>query len=280
MQADVLRAPVGPGAMHVERYGHGGTAVILLHGFGTCNFLWRAIAPTITAAGHTAYSLDLLGHGQSDRPLDADFGIAAQAEYLDAAMTVLRVSRAVIVGVDLGGDVAMKLAANRPDRVEKLVLINTPAFDELPAKEITQMQRRTARFAFSLTRGVMGAAPLLEGVLKGSVADQEHMPMKLIARYLAPFVGKDGAKHLLTLASAVNKADLDEDEYGEIKAPTLIIWGDEDKWVEPKLADRLVNAIPDARLVRLAGVARLVPEENPDHLSELLLDFIKRRAAA
>src|SRR5665811_2378833 len=51
---------------------------------------------------------------------------------------------------------------------------------------------------------------LEEGVLKGSVADQEHMPMKLIARYLAPFVGKDGAKHLLTLASAVNKADLDE----------------------------------------------------------------------
>src|SRR5213596_665262 len=118
MQADVLRAPVGSGAMHVERYGHGGTAVILLHGFGTCNFLWRAIAPNITSAGHTAYSVDLLGHGQSDRPMDADFGIAAQSEYLDAAMTVLRVSRAVVVGVDLGGDVAMKLAANRPERVE------------------------------------------------------------------------------------------------------------------------------------------------------------------
>ena len=117
MQADILRAPVGPGAMHVDRYGHGGTAVILLHGFGTCNFLWRAIAPAITTAGHTAYSVDLFGHGQSDRPLDADFGIAAQAEYLDAAMTVLRVPRAVVVGVDLGGDVAMKLAANRPDRV-------------------------------------------------------------------------------------------------------------------------------------------------------------------
>jgi pimeloyl-ACP methyl ester carboxylesterase len=279
MQADVLRVPVGPGAMHVERYGHGGTPVILVHGFGTCNFLWRAVAPAITAAGHTAYSLDLLGHGQSDRPLDADFGIAAQAEYLDAAMTVLRVARGVLVGIDIGGDVAMKLAATRPDRVEKLVLINTPAFEELPAKDITQMQRRTARFAFSLTRGVMGAAPLLEGVLKGSVADQEHMPMRLVARYLAPFVGKDGANHLLTLASSI-RPDLDEDDYGAIQAPTLILWGEEDKWVDGKLADRLANAIPNARLVRLAGVARLVPEENPEHLSELLLDFIKRRAAA
>src|SRR6478672_8524066 len=226
MQADVLRAPVGPGAIHVERYGHGGTAVLLLHGFGTCNFLWRAIAPAITAAGHTAYSIDLLGHGQSDRPLDADFGIAAQAEYIDAAMTVLRVARAVVVGVDLGGDVAMKLAANRPDRVEKLVLINTPAFDELPAKDITQMQRRTARFAFSLTRGVMGAAPLLEGVLKGSVADAEHMPMKLVARYLAPFVGKEGANHLLALASSIRGHDLDEDDMRSIEAPSLIVWGE------------------------------------------------------
>lgn len=279
MQADVLRVPVGPGAMHVERYGHGGTPVILVHGFGTCNFLWRAVAPAITAAGHTAYSLDMLGHGQSDRPLDADFGIAAQAEYLDAAMTVLRVARGVIVGVDIGGDVAMKLAATRPDRVDKLVLINTPAFEELPARDITQMQRRTARFAFSLTRGVMGAAPLLEGVLKGSVADPEHMPMRLVARYLAPFVGKEGANHLLTLASSIRN-ELDEDDYGAIQAPTLIIWGDEDKWVDGKLADRLANAIPEARLMRLAGVGRLVPEENPEQLSELLLDFIKRRAAA
>src|SRR3977135_175065 len=123
MQADVLRAPVGPGAMHVERYGHGGTAVIFLHGVGPCNFLWRAVAPAITAAGHTAYSVDLLGHGQSDRPMDADFGIAAQAEYLDAAMTVLRVSRAVIVGVDLGGDGAMKLAANAAARADERALM-------------------------------------------------------------------------------------------------------------------------------------------------------------
>src|SRR4026209_228759 len=132
MQADVLRVPVGPGAMHVERFGHGGTAVILILGFGTSSFLWRNVAPAITDAGHTAYALDLFGHGESDRPLDADFGIAAQAEYLDAAMTALRLARATIVGVDLGGDVALRLAATRPDRVARLVLINVPAFDGLP----------------------------------------------------------------------------------------------------------------------------------------------------
>ncbi len=266
--------------MHVERYGHGGTAVILVHGFGTCTFLWRGVAPAISAAGHTAYAIDLFGYGESDRPYDASFGIAAQADYLDAAMTALRVPKAIIVGVDIGGDVALSLAASRPDRVEKLVLINTPAFEQVPARDIIQMQRRTAKFAFRLTRGVLGAAPLLEGVLRGSVANPDHMPMRLIARYLAPFVGRDGVNHLLALASSVVTADMEEIEFSSIQAPSLVIWGEEDHWIDSKIADRLINELPDSRLVRVAGVGRLVPEENAEYLVELLLEFMRRRAAA
>lgn len=281
MQADVLRVPVGPGAMHVERFGHGGTAVILIHGFGTSSFLWRNIAPAITEAGHTAYAVDLFGHGESDRPFDADFGIAAQAEYLDAAMTALRVARGIIVGVDIGGDVALRLAATRPERVEKLVLINTPAFDEIPGRDITQMQRSTAKFAFRTTRGILGAAPLIEGVLKGSVSDPDtFMPVKLIARYLAPFVGKDGVSHLLTLASSITEDDMEEVDLRTIHVPALVIWGERDGWLDSKIADRLVNALPDGRLVRLPGVGRLVPEEAPERMAELLLEFMKRRAVA
>ncbi len=281
MQADELRVPVGPGAMHVERYGHGGTAVILIHGFATSSFLWRNIAPAITDAGHTAYAVDLFGHGESDRPFDADFGIAAQAECLDAAMTALRVARAVLVGVDLGGDIALRLAATRPERVEKLVLINTPAFDELPAKDITQMQRNTARFAFRTTRGILGAAPLIEAMLRKSVADPEkHMPTRLIARYLAPFVGRDGTNHLLALASSISAEDLEDIDLRSIHVPTLILWGEDDSFVDSRIAEKLTNALPDGRLVRLPGVGRLLPEENPDYLIELLMDFMKKRAVA
>lgn len=281
MQADQLRVPVGPGAMHVERYGHGGTAVILIHGFATSSFLWRNIAPSITDAGHTAYAIDLFGHGESDRPFDADFGIAAQAEYLDAAMTALRVARALLVGVDIGGDIALRLAATRPERVEKMILINTPAFDELPAKDITQMQRNTARFAVRTTRGILGAAPLVEAVLRKSVAEPEkHMPTRLIARYLAPFVGKDGTSHLLALATAISGEDLEDVDLRNIHVPTLILWGDEDPFVDGRVADKLTNALPDGRLVRIPGVARLLPEENPEYLTELLLDFMRKRAVA
>ncbi|HVF40011.1 MAG TPA: alpha/beta hydrolase [Gemmatimonadaceae bacterium] len=281
MQADVLRVPVGPGAMHVERFGHGGTAVIMIHGFATSSFLWRNVAPAVTEAGHTAYAVDLLGHGESDRPSDADFGIAAQAEYLDAAMTALRVARGIIVGVDIGGDVALRLAAKRPERVEKLVLINTPVFDDLPAKDITQMQRSTAKFAFRTTRGILGAAPLIEQVLKGSVGDPDtHMPVKLIARYLAPFVGKDGVSHLLTLASSIHADDMEDVDLTSIHVPTLVLWGEKDDWVDHRAADKLVNILPDGRLVKMPGVGRLLPEENPEQLNHLLLEFMRRRAVA
>ncbi len=281
MQADELRVPVGPGAMHVERYGHGGIAVILIHGFATSSFLWRHVAPGITDAGHTAYAVDLFGHGESDRPFDADFGIAAQAEYLDAAMTALRVARGVLVGVDLGADVALRLAATRPERVEKLVLINPPVFDELPAKDVTQLQRNTAKFAFRTTRGILGAAPLIEAVLRKSVSDPEkHMPTKLIARYLAPFVGKDGTNHLLALASSISAEDLEDIDLRSIHVPALILWGEDDPFVEGRVAEKLTNALPDGRLVRMPGVGRLLPEENPERLVELLLDFMRKRAVA
>jgi pimeloyl-ACP methyl ester carboxylesterase len=161
------------------------------------------------------------------------------------------------------------------------VLVNTPAFDEIPSRDITQMQRSTAKFAFRTTRGVLGAAPLIEGVLKGSVSDPEtRMPIKLIARYLAPFAGRDGVNHLLTLASSIAADDMDDIDLQTIHVPALIVWGEEDQWVDSKTADRLVHALPDGRLVRLPGVGRLVPEENPEQMTSLLLDFMKRRAVA
>jgi pimeloyl-ACP methyl ester carboxylesterase len=254
---------------------------MLIHGFPTSSFLWRNIAPAITDAGHTAYAVDLFGYGESDRPFDADFGIASQAEYLDAAMTALRVARGILVGVDIGGDIVLRLAATRPERVEKLVLINTPAFDDLPARDVTQIQRNTAKFAVRTTRGILGAAPIMEAVLKASVADPEkHMPTKLIARYLAPFVGKEGTNHLLTLASSIDAEDMEDVEFRNIHVPALILWGEDDGFVDVKTGEKLTNALPDGRLVRMPGVGRLLPEENPEYLGELLIDFMKKRAVA
>ncbi|MEO8335635.1 MAG: alpha/beta hydrolase [bacterium] len=269
-----MRIPVGPGSMHVERYGHGGAPVVLLHGFGTSSFVWRNVAPDIALANRTAFAIDLFGYGESDRPFDADFGIASQAELVDRALTALRLPKATVVGLDLGGAVALRLAASRPERVERLFLVNPIALDEIPAEDITTLQRNTARFAFRVSRGILGVAPILGELLRRSVADEVHMPDKLVARYLAPYVGEEGLSHLLLLARSVEDEDMEDVELGSLPQPVQIIWGDQDPWVTPKFADRLADTIPGSRLVHLPGVGRLIPEEAPDTLVSLLLEFI------
>jgi pimeloyl-ACP methyl ester carboxylesterase len=274
IDADLLRIPVGPGSMHVERYGHGGAPVVLLHGFGTSSFVWRNVAPEIALANRTAFAIDLFGFGESDRPFDADFGIASQAELVDRALTALRLPKATVVGLDLGGAVALRLAASRPERVERLFLVNPIALDEIPAEDITTLQRNTARFAFRVSRGILGVAPILGELLRRSVADEVHMPDKLVARYLAPYVGEEGLNHLLLLARSVEDEDMQDVELGSLPQPVQIVWGDQDPWVTPKFADRLADTIPGSRLVHLPGIGRLIPEEAPETLVSLLLEFI------
>ena len=225
-------------------------------------------------ANRTAFAVDLFGYGESDRPFDADFGIAAQAELVDRALTALRLPKATVVGIDLGGAVALRLASTRPERVDRLLLVNPIALDEVPADDVTTLQRNTARFAFLASRGILGAAPILGEVLRRSVANESHMPDKLVARYLAPYVGEEGLNHLLLLARSIDDEDMEEAELGSLPQPTLILWGDQDPWVGPKFADKLADTIPGSRLVRLPGVGRLVPEEVPETVVSVLLEFI------
>ena len=276
LDADILRIPAGPGALHVERYGHGGEAVVLLHGFGTSSFLWRGVAPLLAQAGHTAFAVDLMGYGEADRPLDGDFSIAAQVEYVDRALGAMRLPKATIVGIDIGAGVALRLAVTHAARVERLALINPVAFDECPGRDVKAVQRGTARLAFRISHGVLGAAPLLRRVLEGDVANPEVMPARLVARYLAPYVGPDGLAHLLTLARSLRADDVESLDLATVAAPTLIVWGNEERWLDSGLPERLRGAIAGSSLVRLPGVGRLVPEEAPETLGQLLVEFVCR----
>jgi pimeloyl-ACP methyl ester carboxylesterase len=193
---------------------------------------------------------------------------------MDRALTALRLPKATVVGVDLGAAVALHLAASRPERVERLILVNPIALDEVPGNDIKTMHRNTARFALRVSRGVLGAAPLMTELLRGSVARPETMPDPLIARYLAPYVGRDGLEHLLMLGRAVTDDDMRDIALEQLEQPALIVWGDQDRWVSPKLPERLAGAMPGARLIRIPTAARLVPEDAPAALTNIILEFI------
>ena len=271
---DIFRVPVGPGMMHVERFGYGGAPIVLVHGFGTSSFLWRHVGPMLAVRQCTAYAVDLFGYGESDRPFDADFGLRAQADYLDRALTALQLPLVTVVGMDIGGAVALRLATERRDRVARLVLVGTPPVRELPGAEIRDLQRETARYALRLSRGLFGASSLLTPFLEASVAAARHMPSVLVGRYLAPYLGRDGANHLLALAGALEDDEIDDLVLEEVRAPTLVVRGTRDRWCTRNVAEEFVDALPSARYEHVDEVGRLVPEEAPDELVELICSFL------
>jgi pimeloyl-ACP methyl ester carboxylesterase len=270
-----VRIPIGPGAVYVERYGFGDRAVVLLHGFGTSSFLWRRVAPALPLGRVTVFAVDLFGWGESDRALDADYGVAAQADYLDRALTVLRVAHADIVAADMGVAVALALAARRASRIRTLVLMNPPDPSRLRGDDFSELELLAARHLLDASRGMLGAKALLGPILERSVAKAERMPPALIGRYAAPFVGREGVRHLLQVERAVNDRSLEDVEWARITAPTLVVRGEADAWVAPDVAARLASRLVRGEHRRLADAGRLIPEDAPEALAELLRSWLE-----
>lgn len=282
MYTEHLRLPVGPGAVHVERMGRAGPAVALIHGFGTCAFLWRAVAPVLASAGCTVVCLDWLGFGESDRPADVSYTLASQADVIDRALTALRLSDVTVVGQDLGALVALILAAEAPRLVRRVALIEPPAPDDLPGPAVRSLQRSSARSALSANT-MFGARPLLEPLLVSGVVNPHDMPERLVMRYLAPWVGSRGASELLQLASAVStlsEPGRPEIEWQGIEADVLLWCGGDTPPKSDDEASRRLSAwqtrLPAAR-VRPVVTSRppglLVAEDTPAALAAALLAF-------
>ena len=275
MYIEHLRIPVGAGALHVERVGRGGKPIVLLHGFGTCAFLWRAVMPQLAANGYTALAIDLLGHGESDRPLEGRYKMVAQAEHVDLALTALRLPKAVVVAQDIGAFVALQLAARRPERVDRLVLINPPDPADLRGPSVRALQRASARIALG-AHGLFGAAPLLTPMLRESVAQKSLMTDLLAARYLAPFVGSDGVDHLLMLARSLENEAGDEIQLAAIRAPTLLLHGLRDHSIDATMLGALASSLSAVRELRMhafENAGKLVAEDAPDELSAVICEW-------
>jgi len=273
MYTEHLRIPVGAGSLHVERVGRAGPAVVLLHGFGSCSFLWRAVAPRLAEAGYTALSIDLMGHGESDRPIDGSFGLGAQAEYVERALTALRLAQVTIVGQDMGALVGLLVAAQRPERSARLALLEPLDPDDLPGPAIRSLQRTSALSALT-ANALFGARPLLEPFLRDAVVDPAHMPDLLVARYLAPFVGSGGAAQLLQRASAVTITDDERQRLGDVRGDVLLWTGARD--ADDDLAARIerwrgVLPLASVHPIAVRPCGTLVAEDAPAALVSALL---------
>jgi pimeloyl-ACP methyl ester carboxylesterase len=262
--ADSVRLPVGPGALHALRYGHGGPTVLLIHGFTTSTPLWLSVAPLLLAQGCQVLVPDLLGFGESDRPVGGPYNIGAQARYLDRALALLRVHAVVAVGQDVGGLVAARLAAIRPERVSAIVQCSPPPDGGAGGPEIDGVQDQTGPALLDISSRPLGVVDLLRPVLRSAVSDVATMPDRLIARFSAPYTGGQGARHLLDLARSVTEDSTEAPVQLRSDVTPFRVTGEDDPLV----------ATPAAPRVRLQGATRLLPLEQPAALAELILERV------
>ena len=163
---DYVRLPVGPGALQALRYGHGGPAVLLVHGFTTSTPLWYRVAPILLSRGCQVIVPDLLGFGESDRPVGGPYTVAAQARYLERALALLRINQVVAVGQDLGCAVLRRLAQQRPERISALILASPTPADAAGGPEIDAVRGQTGPALLEISSRPLGVVDLLGPVLR------------------------------------------------------------------------------------------------------------------
>lgn len=270
---------IGPYRLSMRRSGHG-PSVVLLHGIPTNSYLWRNVAPSLESAGLEVITFDLLGYGDSDKPYDADLGVAAQARFIVDALDAIGWSHGHIVGHDIGGGVAQIVAIANPNTVAGLVLIDTIAYDSFPEPGI-------ARLKEPVWDGILGAPDfdLKKGIAKGLARGMVHtdrVTPALIDAYERPFQGVEGRKAYLRAARSLRTEEL-ASRMAAVEAldtPTLIAWGAQDAFQPVAYGQRLAMAMPKAKLEIVTDAGHFLPEDAPERLSELIGTFVKQSVLA
>src|SRR6202022_2496588 len=116
-----------------------GPPLVLLHGIPSSSCLWRDVIDPLSAT-FEVLAPDLLGYGDSDKRMDVDLSIAAQARYMVAFMETLGVHQAAVAGHDIGGGVAQLMAVDEPQRVARLILIDSIVDNNWPVADIARLK--------------------------------------------------------------------------------------------------------------------------------------------
>lgn len=246
-----------------------GEPVVLLHGIPTWSYLWMPVLGSLTRSARVL-APDLLGFGFSDKRDMFDRSIARQAEIVNAWMERIGVRSAVIVGHDIGGGVALRLATLFPSRVRKLCVINTVCYDSWPIELMLQFGHPGADRQLSAAMAVR----VLRQALKGGFA--RRPPAQFLDGLLAPYTTEVGKLSLIRNASALNTNLTTEIAplLPTVAVPTLIMWGEDDVFQPIAYGERLAWDIPGAHFVRLGGARHFAMVDRPRAVGERLAAFI------
>jgi haloalkane dehalogenase len=251
-----------------------GKPVIFFHGEPTWSFLWRKVIPPVLGAGYRCIAPDLPGFGRSDKPVDLDWysydrhtaALAALAEQLD-------VRDATVVVHDWGGPVGLRLAAEHPDRISRIVILDTGLFTG--HQKMTDAWRAFRDF-------VERTEDLPVGFLVKGGCKREP-PEEVIAAYDAPFPNpesKAGARAFpLMLPTSPDRpgaqagqrvlARLQGDE-----RPKLVLWADSDPVIPLEVGRRFAQALGTDVHHVIADAAHFLQEDAGEKIGRLIADWL------
>lgn len=247
-----------------------GPPVLLIHE-GICDSrMWESQWRTFSEV-HRTVRCDLRGFGQTPLPVEHYSNARDVVELLDR----LELGPAAVVGVSLGGRVALEVALSRPDLLERLVLVGVG----LPGHTWSDPVRRYGEEEdAAIARGNLEAA--VEANLRMWVDGPNRRPDE-VDPSVRSFVGEMQRRALelqAPLWEEVQEELLVPDvgsRFVELRVPTLVLVGSEDVSDIHEIADRLASGIPGARKVVIAGTAHVPSLERPEEFDRLVLAFLR-----
>lgn len=248
----------------------GGPPVLLVHGWLSSSRIWEQLARRL-AQRFTVYTLDLTGFGESDKPTDG-YGTRNGSRLLYAFCAHFGLSRTTVVGHDFAGSMAVKLAADHPDMVGRLVLVATPADEEqidLPTLLWLTTLPVVGPIFFSLGRALK---PLRKLWVRPFVFDPENLPDELVEDSGKPTPASADktysiTRHEISGGRVARQARI-------IKVPILLIAGEDDQIIDPRAISDWGQYADQAEIALLEKCGHLPMVEAPAEFSARILAFL------
>lgn len=250
-----------------------GNPLVLVHGIPTSSFLWRDMIEELSAHGRVI-ALDLPGFGFSDSPPNGDYTISNYARILEAFLEALSIERVTLVCHDYGGPIALTYALKNSEQYDRLIILDTFLHRDPPFP--LSMKIATIRPVGELVMQFWGEDIARWGLEEG-VIDKSRISDRLVRRYYMP--DGDPEKLNRTMLGTL-RADYTKDlEFIEknlktIEKPTLILWGDTDKFLPLSLGERIHKDIGGSTMEVLPNCGHFIQEDQPERATEIIVEFL------
>jgi pimeloyl-ACP methyl ester carboxylesterase len=246
-----------------DEYGKGAKVVVLVPGLLFSRKMHRPLAEQLESRGHRVLCLDLLGHGDSDRPPEMwNYGMTAFGRQTIALLDHAGVDTAVIGGTSLGANATLEAAAAAPERV-KGMLIEMPVLDNALL---------ACALAFTpLLVGLTFGAPVARAI--GSAARRVPRGSWLLGDMLLDWVSQDPKPSASVLQGLFyGRVAPPREERAKMTQPTLVIGHYRDPIHPFSDSDMLVRELPNARLVQASSILEL--RLTPERLTSEIVEFV------